>query len=471
VELNTKQMTEKKLFTVTDLGGGDGGKGGIVHKICVHEKAHTVIKVGGAQGSHGVRTTAGYRFNFSQFGCGTFEGSKTYISKLMVIEPYRLLHEAELLKYSWGIKNIFEYLTVDREALCITPFHTIASRLRELARKDRPKGTVGIGGGEAVNDAERFPELCIRAGNLQDSDLSEKLQTVRKIKQKELSEIISNIGVLWEKDKAIANELIELLEDDNFVDRIVGHFRGLASMISIVDTEYLKKEILSKDGTVVVESSHGILTDKYYGFHPHTSTLRTIPNKIIQMLTDCDYDGEIFKLGVTRAYQIRHGAGPMVTEDSSMLETLLPGSNKDENRWQGKVRVGPLDLVMLKYSIDVCGGSECFDGLAISWFDQIQKIGKWDICTNYAGAMNPYFFLKDNLLKVRRGEDDNQLEYQQQLGEYLRTCLPELMSYSISPMATQAELIELCSTVLEKALSVPVRMISFGSTEDKKICI
>ena len=55
-------MKEKKVFTITDLGGGDGGKGGVVHKVCAVKKAHTVLKVGGAQGSHGVRTTNGESF-------------------------------------------------------------------------------------------------------------------------------------------------------------------------------------------------------------------------------------------------------------------------------------------------------------------------------------------------------------------------------------------------------------------------
>ena len=65
-------MTEKKAYTVTDLGGGDGGKGGVVHKLCSLRKPHTVIKVGGAQGHHGVTTSRGEQFAFSQFGCGTF---------------------------------------------------------------------------------------------------------------------------------------------------------------------------------------------------------------------------------------------------------------------------------------------------------------------------------------------------------------------------------------------------------------
>lgn len=159
-------MKKKQLFIITDLGGGDGGKGGVVHKVCSVKKAHTVVKVGGAQGSHGVRTLNGQSFNFSQFGCGTFEGVRTHISDLMVIEPYRLLKEAEQLKYEWAIHNIFDYLTIDENALCVTPYHSIASQLRELDRKDHPKGTIGTGVGETFYDAEIYPELAIRAKDI-----------------------------------------------------------------------------------------------------------------------------------------------------------------------------------------------------------------------------------------------------------------------------------------------------------------
>ena len=135
-------MTEK-IYVVTDLGPGDGGKGGVVHKISTMMRAHTVIKVGGAQGSHGVRTFAGNNFAFSQWGCGTFEGIKTHISQRMVISPEGLLNEADALRYEHGIHDVFGLLTVDQRALCATPYHGIASRLREMARGKNPRGTIG----------------------------------------------------------------------------------------------------------------------------------------------------------------------------------------------------------------------------------------------------------------------------------------------------------------------------------------
>lgn len=463
-------MTKKKIFTVTDLGGGDGGKGGVVHKICTFMKAHTVIKVGGAQGSHGVRTARGNAFNFSQFGCGALEGTRTYISKNFVVDPLGLIHEGELLKYGCGLRDVFDTITVDKDALCVTPFHRIASQLREMARKENPRGTVGTGVGEAFADREKFPELAIHIKDIGKSQLRKMLAEVREQKICEVSSLISSESFL-ESDREHAQWLLEALHDPAVVEVTAYKFEKMAQLVKIADTAYLKNNILSRDGVVVVESSHGILTDRYHGFHPHTSKLRTVPAETtFSILKECGYDDEVVRIGVTRAYQIRHGAGPMVTEDPNMLENLLPGSHKDENRWQGKVRVGSLDFVALRYAVNVCGGPEAFDGIAVTWFDQIVKNGVWEICEMYGGAEDPEFFNKGAIC-VRRGSNAAQLTYQEKLGKLLRMCRPNIIKHHIPSHADQARLIKLCADVFMKELGIPVSMISFGPTEKDKVCL
>ncbi len=458
----------RKLFTVTDLGGGDGGKGGVVDKICDLKKAHTVIKVGGAQGSHGVRTSAGQSFNFSQFGCGVFRGSKTYVSELMVIAPHFLINEGLELKNRFGFSNIFKTISVDEQALCVTPFHTIASQLRELDRKDNPKGTVGLGVGEAKADSEKYPELAIYAKDLDKDNLTDKLEALKKQKLKDLAEIIERVPTFFPADKNIAEELLVILRDPTLIKKTVGWFNALSSLVSITNRNYLG-DILKKDGTVVVESSHGILTDRFYGFSPHTSQLRTTPEATLKLLKDCDYDGQVIKLGVSRAYQIRHGAGPMVTESPQWLEKILPDSSKSENRWQGKVRIGPLDFVALRYAIDVCGGSQFFDGLAISWLDQIKAIGDWQTCSSYQEMIDNNFF-ENGAIKVCRDGGEKQLAYQSQLTQKVFACKPNIISHDVRGK-TQKELINFSSEILQQELQVPLSMISFGPTESEKICI
>jgi len=459
----------KKLYTVTDLGGGDGGKGGVVDKICDLKRAHTVLKVGGAQGSHGVKTSTGKSFNFSQFGCGTFRGAKTHITELMVIEPYYLIEEGEKLQQEFGLSHIFNDLTIDGQALCITPFHAIASQLRELDRKNKPKGTVGLGAGEAKIDSELHPELAIRAYELNRPQLKEKLAAVKIQKLRDLAEIINRVGEFYTEDQARAKKLLELLGDEDLINRSIKKYQRLASLVKIVDREYLRK-ILQKDGTVVVESSHGILTDRYYGFAPHVSQLRTLPEFTWDLIDDCDYSGQIIKLAVSRAYQIRHGAGPMVTESKEWLEKMLPNSSKDQNRWQGKVRIGPLDFVALRYALEVGGGPSVFDGLALTWFDQIQALGKWPICCSYYGADDPDFFASAGEIKVEHRPANSQIIRQKQLTEKLFACQPNIDVANLAGL-NQKELIDLAAQLFKEELELPLKMISFGPTESDKICL
>ncbi len=457
-----------KIYVVTDLGPGDGGKGGVVHKISHMMRAHTIVKVGGAQGSHGVSTSAGERFAFSQWGCGTFEGKRTHISHRMVVSPEGLLNEAEALRYRHGIYDAFGLLTIDREALCATPYHGIASRLKELARGNDPRGTIGTGVGEAYRSSKRRPGSALRAGDLSRPDLRDLLATIREERLHDLDQIIRQEFLADDREEA--EKEIRLLHDDGFLSYITGRFEEVAKRAFIVDHDYLEQEILPQDGNIVVESSHGILTDNRHGFHPHTSALRTLPCFTHAMLRDAGYEGPIVNIGVTRAYQIRHGAGPMPTADESMAESLLPGSHKHENRYQGKVRVGPLDLTLLRYAIEVSGGPTAFDGLAITWFDQIRTNGVWHVCNRYRNAENQTFFSPSGTIKVWHGTDAKQRRHQEALGAHLRNRVPERTSYDVPSDADAETMYSLCANVLEEKLEIPVRMVSFGPTERDKLC-
>ncbi|MCK5475054.1 MAG: adenylosuccinate synthetase [Candidatus Pacebacteria bacterium] len=461
----------KKIYIVTDLGPGDGGKGGVVHKIATMMNAHTVIKVGGSQGSHGVKTSEGFNYAFSYWGCGTFEGIRTHISSRMIVHPIGLLNEAELIRYGgFGIYNLFDLLTIDEEALCATPYHGIVSRLKEMARGDDPRGTIGTGVGESYRYSQQYPDLAIQVRDLLRPNLRDQLIAVREQIQRDLSPIIE--GEFFPEDRKIMEKEVYLLYDDGYLDFILKQFQKAGQKAKTVDHDYLGKKILSKNGVAVVESSHGVLTDHYHGFYPHTSAIRTLPCFTQTMLKEAGFDGQIVNIGVFRAYAIRHGAGPMPTADPTMAENLLPGSHKEENRWQGKIRVGPIDLVLLRYAINVCGGPSAFDGLAVTWFDQIERNGQWKICKQYNNkdTDNRTYFTSSGEIKVRQGIDDEQSEYQRNLGRRLLSCRPEITTLKIPSDAKQEELYSFCADVSGKELGIPVRMVSLGPTERDKIC-
>lgn len=420
-------LTEK-IYVVTDLGPGDGGKGGVIHKLASFTNAHTVIKRGGAQGSHGVRTSHGESFNFSQWGCGTLEGIPTFMSEQFIVSPDALLNEADALRYECGIHNPFNLMSSDENALCATPFHRITSHVKELALGNNPRGTIGTGVGEAYRDYQTRPELAIMVRDLYKDTISDKLRLSFEYQREKLLPIVAG-GVFLSEDFSLLGDELQLLHDDGLLEHTIGRFKEVSELLRVESLD----EVLSKEGSAVVECSHGVLNDSETGFKPHVSAIRILPIFPNNMLVKAGFEGKIVNLGIMRAYAIRHGAGPLPTADEAMLDSLLPGSNKAENRWQGKVRVGPLDFVQIRRAIEVCRPIE-FDGLAITWFDQITKNGRWDICDEYIDGV-------PSILSIPIHEDD------------------------------PAKLLAICAQVMQERLNIPVRMVSFGPTEVDKVLL
>lgn len=165
-----------KVYVVTDFGPGDGGKGGIVHALsCMQDdEVNLIIKRGGAQGSHGVRTSYQESFNFSQWGCGTLEGIPTFCSEQMIISPVGLDNESTALR-RLGIDDPFLLLSIDPNCICATPYHMISSQLEELLLGKNPRGTIGTGVGRACRMFhESGDTLTLRAIELTDKTLIRK---------------------------------------------------------------------------------------------------------------------------------------------------------------------------------------------------------------------------------------------------------------------------------------------------------
>ncbi len=89
---------------------------------------------------------------------------------------------------------------------------------------------------------------------------------------------------------------------------------------------------------------------------------------------------EVCVLGLTRAYATRHGAGPFPTSDDALTARLNDVGNP-WNEWQGSIRAGWLDLVLLRYAIRACGG---IDNLAVSCLDHVADEAR--VCCAYEGC-------------------------------------------------------------------------------------
>lgn len=432
----------EQIYVVTDLGPGDGGKGSIIHALSCKIGASVIVKRGGAQGSHGVRTSNGESFNFSQWGCGTLEGVPTFLSEQMVISPVGLENESAALK-RLGIYDPFTLLNVDPACICATPFHRIASQLEELLLGENPRGTVGTGVGQAYRIYNTLGEAAtIRASELPDREIvRKKLQRQLDYYREKYAQISTDDGL--PSDTELIAENLSLLHDDGFLPYTLDLFESIGRKLQFMSLS----EVVKGEGLAIVECSHGVLTDAETGLSPHVSAIRTLPKFTTNMLRNAGYNDQIINYAVHRAYEVRHGAGPMPTYNPKFTAQMLPNSHKDQNRWQGAVRAGALDLNLLRYALNASSETQ-FDGLCLTWFDQVLASERiWPLCVSYENAP-----AKD-----------------QSYVEFLKGARPTIIEHPVPKPILKRELFEFVGNTLSNFISIPLELLSIGPTELAKI--
>jgi adenylosuccinate synthase len=360
---------------VVDLGYGDAGKGTIVDWLCAraadaadaadgNASDHPVQAVvrfnGGAQAAHhvlarGTRQPAPAH-PFAQFGSGTFTpGTRTFLSRFMLVDPLALVAEAEHLS-ELGVRDPFGLVAIDRDALLTTPYHRAANQAREAARGDGRHGSCGLGIGETASYALAHPEDVPRVGDI--ASPRTLMRKLGKLRDRLPSGPIAGPAAGRAAGPAGGGTSVPPPAD------IADVYRAVADRVTLTGDGHLKR--LLRQGPVVFEGAQGVLLDEWRGFHPYTTWSTTTFENAETLLRECASGpgGEAAtRLGVTRTYQTRHGPGPFPTEDPTLV---IPEAHNAEGRWQGPFRTGHLDAVALAYAVAVTGG---VDAVALTHLD------------------------------------------------------------------------------------------------------
>ena len=352
------------IFVVAGLGFGDEGKGTIVDALVRQHHASLVIRYnGGAQAAHHVVTDDGRSHCFSQFGAGTLAGALTYLSKHVIIDPPALFREAEHLQ-ELGIANPLAMIAISPDCPVVTPYHVALNRLRELSRGDNRHGSCGRGIGELQRDIINN-QLIVRASDLQDRALlKDKLYAIAG----RLIEVVEKLPIAagdWSSRLGMDLDwwLKDNFQPDEWVRRATQHKLDLYPVVPLANH-------------YVFEGAQGVLLDQIYGFHPHTTWSDTTFENALKLIREQgDIAGDVLRVGVTRSYLTRHGAGPFPTEINS--HNFAWNDHNKTHDWQGRFRVGYLDMPLLKYA---CAVSHP-DAIAVTHLDEIQR--EISVCCEY----------------------------------------------------------------------------------------
>ncbi|MBI3957012.1 MAG: adenylosuccinate synthetase [Candidatus Kerfeldbacteria bacterium] len=452
-------MPGQRATIVADVGFGDAGKGATVDFLARSRQIAAVVRFnGGGQAAHNVVIPNGIHHTYAQFGSATFiPGVRTHLSRFMLLDPVTLMTEAKHLRDS-GCGNPFDRLTVDGQALVVTPFHKAGNRLREVARGPACHGSCGMGIGEAVADRIADPNAAVFVHDLKDrSTLARKLQRQHEAKRQLLAHFHGLAS-----DPRVEKE-VALLNNPDAAIEWATVFNELSHVIPVVSGEYL--HTLAQAGELIFEGAQGMLIDEWHGFHPYTTWSTTTFANALTLLREIGYAAPIERLGVVRAYFVRHGAGPFPTEMPE-LSPLLPDSYNGHGRWQGAFRVGWFDRVLARYALTVSGGA---DALAVTHLDQFTRLSAPRVGVAYDVPAAVAF--RDRHVAVFRGSEKGgfvrtselrpkaeltDLSHQEALTALLAVARPV---YETAPTDVHEYL-----AMLERGLGVPVTLTACGPT-------
>lgn len=353
----------KRAVIVQGLGFGDEGKGATVDFLARELSADLVARFcGGSQAAHNVVLPDGRRHTFSQFGSGTLAGAATHLGEQVIIHPPAMHREARHLLELTGDDPFFK-LTVHPRALVSTVYHQELNRLRELSRGGKRHGSCGHGIGETRHYWLRFGRDAVCAADLKNVDLlEEKLELLRQRALLDLQEFVADVPA----DESMRASVFAMP-----AAKIARELYDLGAPIEL-------SAVIPSADTTIFEGAQGTLLDEWWGFHPHTIWSTVTLQHALAMAEEMGVE-ELSTLGITRTYATRHGAGPFPTFDRQFDEAMTDPGNP-RNAWQGDMRFGWLDLVLLRYAADVVGGP--LDGLVVNGFDQTD-MGQMKICTAY----------------------------------------------------------------------------------------
>ena len=419
------------LDLLLGLQWGDEGKGKIVDAITPDYDIIARFQ-GGPNAGHTIEFD-GHKHVLHTIPSGIFnKDSVNVIGNGVVIDPAIFLKEInDLKKFKIDLQN---KLLISKRAHIILPTHKIIDASSEASKGKKKIGSTLKGIGPTYMD--KTGRNGIRVGDIVNSNWKNKYQI---LKEKHLDLISSFNQDVDLSLNTLENEFFEGIE--------------CIKSFNIIESENYLNESINSGKKILAEGAQGSLLDIDFGTYPFVTSSNTTsagacsglgvpPNKIKNIR------------GIFKAYTTRVGSGPFPTElfDSTGKKIREVGHEYGATTGRDR-RCGWLDLVALKYSIQINGVTE----LNIMKSDVLSSIDKLYICTSYNldGQEIDYFPYDINSNKITpnykefKGWDDDitQIKIEDDLPD-------ELISYI---------------SYIEKFVNVPIKLISVGPDRNQTI--
>ena len=406
------------------LQWGDEGKGKIVDVLT---QDYDIIArfQGGPNAGHTLEFD-GIKHVLHTIPSGIFHQTAiNIIGNGVVIDP--VIFKRELKNLEKFDIDVVSKLFISRKAHLIIPTHRLLDAASETAKGKAKIGSTLKGIGPTYMD--KTGRNGMRVGDLEFDDWKEKYRLLANKHQS----MIDYYNV------AIQYNLKEL--EDEFCEGI-----EVLRKLSFIDSEQYLFNAISDGKKILAEGAQGSLLDVDFGTYPYVTSSNTTaagactglgvaPQKINKVL------------GIFKAYNTRVGSGPFPTELFDDDGKTMASIGREFGATTGRPRrCGWLDLVALKYAVEINGVTE----LMMMKADVLSGFKTIKICTSYN----------------YNGKNINHLPYS--IAEnYVTPIYTELKGWSddLTKLTTTKQLpTELNDYIgfIEKELGIPIKIVSVG---------
>ena len=336
---------------------GDEGKGKITDYLASSSKIVARYQ-GGNNAGHTV-VLNGKKIFLHLLPSGVLhEDAISIIGGGVVVNPEALIEEINTIeKMGYKLKD---RLFIDYKAHIVFPYHKIIDKAREEKAKGKKIGTTGKGIGPAYED--KYARIGLRMGDLQDDGyFFERLEAIVKEKNLILERVYNQPPIDMEEIKKLYKGYREIL------------------LPYIKDTGHIIRKAYQRGEKILMEGAQGIMLDIDHGTYPYVTSSNPVSAGVS---IGCGVPIKYIEktIGVTKAYTTRVGSGPFPTELKDEIGDTLREKGGEYGVTTGRPRrCGWLDLVALKYAVNVSG----IDSLALTKLDVLSGFEKIRVAIEY----------------------------------------------------------------------------------------
>ena len=413
------------------LQWGDEGKGKIVDVLTQNYDIIARFQ-GGPNAGHTLEFN-GIKHVLHTIPSGIFhKGAVNIIGNGVVIDPIIFKKEIEALApYEVNLK---QNLLISRKAHLILPTHRLLDAASEASKGKAKIGSTLKGIGPTYMD--KTGRNGLRVGDIELSDFNERYRNLTDKHEEMLTNYKVDIQYNLQELEAEFFEAIKVLKE-----------------FQLIDSEEYLYQALKKGKKILAEGAQGSMLDMDFGTYPFvTSSNTTAAGACTGLGVAPRSIGEV--IGIFKAYTTRVGSGPFPTELFDEVGETMTQVGREFGATTGRRRrCGWLDLVALKYAVQVNGVTE----LTMMKADVLSGFETLKVCTSYLYKGKEIKHLPYNI------EEQNATPVYTELKGWQQD-LTKLTNYQQLPK----ELLDYIS-FLEKELEVPIKVVSVGPDRTQTI--